>query len=139
MFESKKTPGKKFGNGFQAKRYDEMHGKGGEAETAVHESKETPEFEAGEHEGMNEGGADHGPATEVHIYHDHENKKHHVHTTHKDGHKHMSEHQTPEEAHEEGGKLAGISVKKENEQNGEEDDQQGAKSEEDGFEMPPLV
>ena len=50
-FESKVTPGKKFGNGFKQKHYDEMHGKGGEMESAMHEAKETPEFEAGEHEG----------------------------------------------------------------------------------------
>ncbi len=75
----------------------------------------------------------------MHIEHDHEGGKHHVKSKHKDGHTHLSEHQTPEEAHEEGGKLSGISVKKENETKGEEDGQQGAHSEEDGFQMPPLV
>ena len=146
-FESKVTPGKKFGNGFKQKKYDEMHGKGGAMETAVHESNESPEFEKGEQEGAkepNEGGghpvvAEHGKAVEVHIHHDHTKGKHHVHTKHEDGHTNMSEHQTPEEAHSEGGKLAGVSVKDENEAEGNEDGQQGAHSEEDGFEMPPLV
>ena len=146
-FESKVTPGKKFGNGFKQKKYDEMHGKGGAMESAVHEASESPEFEKGEQEGAQEPSegnghpvtSAHGPAVEVHIHHDHEGKKHHVQSKHKDGHTHLSEHQTPEEAHSEGGKLAGVSVKDENEAEGNEDGQQGAHSEEDGFEMPPLV
>lgn len=143
MFESKVTPGKKFGNGFKQKHYDEMHGK--EDSEAAHEVNETPEFEAGEQEGAEEGQdvhpvvAQHGPATEVHTQHDHVNKRHHVHTKHEDGHENHSDHQSAEEAHEEGGKLAGISVKRENEEKGQEDGQQGAHSEEDGFQMPPLV
>jgi hypothetical protein len=142
MYESKVTPGKKFGNGFQGKHYDEMHAKPSEA---AHEVAETPEFEAGEQEGAKEGGdvhpvaAQHGPATEVHTMHDHANNKHHVHSKHADGHENHSDHQSAEEAHEEGGKLAGISVKRENEEKGEEDGQQGSHSAEDGFEMPPLV
>ena len=51
-FESKKTPGKKFGSIFQQKHYDENHSEDGmHSESPEHEKAETPEFEAGEQEG----------------------------------------------------------------------------------------
>ena len=144
--------GKKKGSAYVGKRYDEMHGKNAVSEATdntQHEAAETPEFEAGEQEGMNEPkeGAEethpvvaaHGKAVHVHIHHDHAANKHHVESDHEDGHKNMTEHQSPQEAHEEGGRLAGVSVQKENKAKGVQDAQQGAKSEEDGFEMPPLV
>jgi len=149
MYESTTKPGKKFGNIYQGRKFDEMHGKGDNAVKSavsdVHESNESPEFEAGEQEGAKEGGdvhpvvAQHGPATEVHHLHDHANNKHHVHSKHADGHEEHSDHESTQEAHEQGGKLAGVSVKDENEAKGEEDRQQGAHSEEDNFMMPPLV
>lgn len=43
---------------------------------------------------------EHGPASEVHIQHDHETGQHHVHTIHADGHEHHSEHGSADEAHE---------------------------------------
>lgn len=56
MYESKKTPGKKFGSIFAGKHYDENHSEDGmHSESPEHEAKETPEFEAGENEGAKEG------------------------------------------------------------------------------------
>jgi hypothetical protein len=133
-FETKDKQ-RKFGSAYRAKKYDEMH------TSPEHEQKETPEFEAGEQEGKKETGeqhpvvAAHGPAHSVHIKHDHTANKHHVHSTHEDGHENMSEHQSAEEAHEEGGRLANVSLK----QDGEAGDQQGAQSEQMGYEMPPIV
>src|ERR1035438_804466 len=55
MYESKKTPGKKFGSSFAGKHYDENHSQDGmHSESPEHEAKETPEFEAGEQEGAKE-------------------------------------------------------------------------------------
>lgn len=51
--------------------------------------------------------AEHGPAHEVHMMHDHEGGRHHVMSMHPDGHQHESEHGSVEEAHEHGKKLAG--------------------------------
>lgn len=48
----------------------------------------------------------HGAATEVHVQHDHEGGKHHVHSVHPDGHEHHSEHGSAEEAHDHGKSLA---------------------------------
>lgn len=154
---------KRFGSAFAAKRYDSAHTEEPSNEKDAkkklghvleskesdlkHEAEETPEFEAGEHEGAQEGAeeqhpvvAEHGPATDVHIKH-HANGKHTVTSHHEDGHVNTSEHEDAKTAHEEGGKLANISLKK----SGEQEDQQLAASEggnestPDGFEMPPLV
>lgn len=137
MYESKHSPGKKFGNAFQGKHYDEMHAPAekepsGKMESAIEDNKETEKQEGMEGHPVV---AAHGKATEVHIHHDHAAGKHHVHSKHEDGHNNLSEHESPEEAHEEGGKLSGVDVKKEN----PEEAQQGAQSEEDGFEMPDLA
>ena len=103
MFSSK--DGKKFGSAFVAKRRDSEHDKmaqdimGGDK----HEAAETPEFEKGEQEGMNEApeqvAKEHGPATTIHVSHDHKKNKHHVVSTHADGHVHTSDHATAGEAH----------------------------------------
>lgn len=50
--------------------------------------------------------AEHGPAHEVHITHDHAAGMHHVHSMHPDGHEHHSDHGSAEEAHEHAKKLA---------------------------------
>ena len=168
MFESKKTPGKKFGSSFAGKRYDQDHSsdgmhKMGEEETKeprVQNEHETPEEDKAESrtdeegEGTNpdadeQGEADmhpvvaeHGKAHTVHIKH-HEGGKSHVMSHHPDGHTNMSEHEKPEDAHMEGRKLAGVPA---DGQALEHDSpyhqgkaQAGASSEEDGFEMPDLV
>lgn len=69
---------------------------------------ETSDDESGSY-GMDEGGEDpmaHGPASEVHITHDHEGGMHHVHAVHADGTESHSDHGSVEEAHEHGKKLA---------------------------------
>lgn len=128
---------KKFGSAFKTKRYDEFH-----APSAEHEKSESPVFEAAEKEGQdeqqqNEGHenpqevvAEHGPAHSVHIHHDHENKKHKVVSHHADGHMHESEHGTPDEAHEHGKQLSKSDMEE------AQSAEQGARSEENGFEQP---
>lgn len=64
--------------------------------------------------------AQHGPAQEVHISHDHEAGRHHV-ESHHGGHVHQSEHGSAEEAHEHGKKAAGIQSEEGN-QKPEEDE-----------------
>lgn len=141
---------KSFGSGFAARRYDEVHAKdekpeaGSQVDHAMHQVNEPvePKKEM-EHEGeeeMHPVVKEHGAAHTVHIHHDKATGKHHVKSEHEDGHINDSDHETPEEAHEQGGKLANVSLKK----TGEAGDQQGAASEGDndnmdGFEMPQLV
>ena len=64
--------------------------------------------------------AEHGPANEVHIMHDHEGGMHSVHSMHPDGHEHHSEHGSVEEAHEHGKKLAGAGMEEHGEPDGDE-------------------
>lgn len=72
----------------------------------------------------NEDGAmiaqEHGPASEVHMMHDHEGGMHSVHSLHPDGHEHHSEHGSAEEAHEHGKKLAGGGMEQHHEPEGDE-------------------
>lgn len=101
----KNAEGKHFSSKFRMARHEAAH------KADQHEANETPEFEAGEQEGAEEGQepgegediqsivAQHGPAEEVHIEHDHAAGKHKV-TSHHGGHKHVAEHATAEEAHE---------------------------------------
>jgi hypothetical protein len=130
MFEAK--DGKKFGNAFRQKKYDSMHAaKEAPAAEPVEEKHEEEENKEGQHPVVQA----HGKAASVHITHDHEAGKHHVHSHHSDGHENLSEHGSAQEAHEEGGKLAGVDAKEEN----PDEAQQGALSEEDGFQMPDLA
>lgn len=50
--------------------------------------------------------AEHGPAVEVNVKHEHEAGKHHVHSSHADGHTTESEHASAEEAHDHGKALS---------------------------------
>lgn len=50
--------------------------------------------------------AEHGPAVEVTVTHDHDAGKHHVHSSHSDGHSTESDHPSAEEAHDHGKALA---------------------------------
>lgn len=150
---------KKFGSAFVAKRYDEAHSeepsdeKGAKKKLGnvledrkndlaeeVGEKNDSPKEEQGEGE-THPVVSEHGPATDVHIHHDHKNNKHTVTSHHEDGHTNVSDHEDAQTAHQEGGKLANVSLKK----SGEAEDQQLAESEggndsvPDGFEMPPLV
>ena len=157
MFESKKTPGKRFGSIFQQKHYDENHTEDGmHSESPEHEAHETPEFEAGEQEGATEHKAEgeeqhegeehpvvseHGKAHKIVISHDEKSGRHVVTSHHHDGHVHTAAHEEAHKAHEEGRRLAGAvePAEKEGEWNTKGKAQQGAPSEEDGFEMPDLA
>lgn len=70
--------------------------------------------EGGEEDGTSVA-AEHGPAHEVHVTHDHEAGAHHVHSIHPDGHEHHSDHDSVEEAHEHGKKLAGADAEENDE------------------------
>jgi hypothetical protein len=68
----------------------------------------------------------------VHIAHDHKAKKHHVISTHADGHVHESEHASAKEAHDAASALAG----------GEQQPAEASAApapEADGFSMPKLA
>ncbi len=65
-----------------------------------------PEMEGAEPEDGAQIAEQHGPATEVHVMHEHEMGAHHVSSTHPDGHQHTSDHGSVEEAHEHAKKLA---------------------------------
>lgn len=148
MFESKRTPGKKFGSAMVGKRYDAA-GEEPKAESVQAMGKPDMNKNSGAPKGGNavdqavdntempdlkQVAAEHGPAHTVHIKHDHAANKHHTTSHHDDGHVNESDHQTAEEAHEAGGNLANVDMKKSDEAG----EQQGAASESDGFEMPDL-
>lgn len=78
--------------------------------------------EGGEGEDGSQVAAEHGPATEVHVMHNHEAGEHHVSSTHPDGHQHKSMHGSVDEAHEHGKKLAGGDGGEEHEGMDDEDD-----------------
>lgn len=56
----------------------------------------------------------HGPAVQVSVEHEHEMGVHHVSSQHPDGHQHHSDHNSAEEAHEHGKKLAGLGASADN-------------------------
>lgn len=64
----------------------------------------------------------HGPATEVHMMHEHEMGAHHVQSAHPDGHMHESDHESAEAAHEHGKKLAGVGGDRASDHDGPEGD-----------------
>ena len=148
--------GKSFGSAYVAKRHDQEHDKADQmsksvmGDTPAHEEKETPEFEKGEQEGqtekpeqegMNESpeqvAQEHGPATTVHVAHDHKAGKHHVTSTHPDGHVHTSDHATAEEAHHAAGALSNGDQASAG--NPEAQGMAPAAPESDGFSMPRLA
>ena len=142
MFKSK--DGKSFGSSYVAKRRDSEHDKMAQSvmgDSPEHEAAETPEFEKGEQEGMKEAPeqekpeqvvAKHGPANTVHVTHDRKAKKHHVVSTHADGHVHSSDHGSASEAHSHAAALAN---------SGDQPSAEGAPEapEADGFQMPKLA
>jgi hypothetical protein len=54
--------------------------------------------------------AEHGPATDISMQHDHEGGLHTVHAKHPDGHEHDSEHGSAGEAHQFAGDCAGCGM-----------------------------
>ena len=142
MYTTKK--GKRFGSAFVGKKHDAMDAM---KESPEHEAKETPEFEAGEKEGMKEAKAGsenapegvvakHGKAVSVHVKHDHTANKHHVTSTHADGHVNESDHMSASEAHDAAQKRAGGDSPVEESDMPSEDE---SAPEADGFKMPRLA
>jgi hypothetical protein len=132
-YQSTTDPSRKFGSAFRGKRFDSYHG------------GEQPEVES-KSQDAGSSAADvakaHSPVTSVHFVHDHAGNKHTVNMTHEDGSSTATEHGSAKEAHdsaaqlalEEGGKEQATDVKKR-----EHPDQQGAESEERGYQMPDLM
>jgi hypothetical protein len=156
MFESKKTPGKKFGSSFAGKNYDEKHSSDGMHKLGgAEEDKESPAMEEEEQkqgeeqpDEENEGTVhpvvqEHGPAHTVTIHHDADAGRHTVVSHHKTGHMHTAVHEDAGKAHEEGKKLAGVpadgQAKDHDSPYHQGKDQAGASSENDSFVMPDLV
>jgi len=146
---------KKFGSAYVGKRYDENHkeaateepvdekdtkkklgkvlsDKSGELAEEMGEKQDNPQEEEQEHPVV----AQHGKAKSVHINHDHAANRHHVTSVHEDGHTNESDHESAEDAHGEGRKLAGLSAGPEAES--EPTPGEGGGMEEDGFDMPSL-
>jgi len=162
MYESKRTPGKKFGSIMVGKKYDENHSDDGmhsEGKEEMHAEKpaigeEREEMNEGENEKEAEEKngeeqhpvvAEHGAAHKIVIHHDEKTGRHTVTSHHKDGHMNTSVHEHAHKAHDEARQLANVppAGKEENEEKdgfGHSDKgQQGSPSEEDNFVMPNLV
>lgn len=103
---AKNAEGKHFSSKFKMNRHAKAHAK--DAMPQMHNDNEDTQNENGPDEGdINDVVAQHGPAQEINIHHDHEAGKHKVTSSH-DGHTHESEHGTAEEAHEHAKVAAGI-------------------------------
>jgi hypothetical protein len=124
MYESKREPGRKFGSAFVGKRFDSFAGDAQPGEANENEHSEPQKV-----------AAEHGPAHQVIYHHDEEKGEHKVTSFHDDGHMHQSVHSSAGQAYEAGGDLAQASPKRRNPEEG----QQGAESEELGFEAPETV
>jgi len=125
MYESTRTPGKKFGSSFAGRKYDSYSA--GEQPAGNNENEKAEPQENGA------SAADvvkaHGPASEVRYTHDHESGQHTVESDHEDGHKTSKAYHSPAEAYQQGGELAAADVKRM-----DHPDQQGAKGEEENWE-----
>lgn len=148
----------KFGNRMKANRYDRAHegdSKSEKPETmgrdAAIDGEKGPRSEANEveakpsHEEIKGVVAEHGPAHEVHVAHDHAGKRSHVHSVHEDGMEHHADHEGDghvEAAHEHAGHAAGV-TEGEQEEDGEGEYPEKHKSatadhEEDDYSVPGL-
>jgi hypothetical protein len=140
MYESKRTPGKKFGSIFAGKKYDEDHTEDGmhtEGKETEHEEEpkitsERDQFNGDKKQGeeqltdpdeTKEPGEEthpvveaHGPAHKVTVQHDHKAGRHTTTSHHPDGHMNTSTHEAAAEAHEEARKLAGAPKTDKNEE-----------------------
>jgi hypothetical protein len=133
MYESKREPGRKFGSAWRGARFDSY------AAGVQPEAEATPQEKGSSSADV---AKSHSPVTNVNFVHDHAGNKHKVTYTHEDGNTHETEHGSAKEAHdsaaqlalEAGGEDQATDVKKR-----EHPDQQGAESEERGYEMPPLI
>lgn len=156
MYESKTTPGKKFGSSFAGRKFDSYHA--GEQpkvsadpatprkEDAEPKDASVPKTEAAVHSDAptnpQETVQAHGPAHEVSYTHNHATGEHTVSTEHPDGFKYQKVHSSTSDAFgdgkalafEQGGDEWATSPKKR-----EHPDQQGAESEEKNYEQPDLA
>ena len=115
------SDGKKFTNRPQMKQHERSIGQmsakseAGGAGTQQMDPLQQPGQEQGS-EDPSQVAAEHGPAQEVHMMHDHEGGQHHVMSMHPDGHQHESHHGSVEEAHEHAKKLAGAGAMEEHQE-----------------------
>ena len=143
-FESTREPGKKFGSIYKQRRFDGYSGSpqpGSENENEhaepQHKGEKDEQIAAPKaaSESADEIRNTHGLAHSITYVHDHEGGSHKVRSMHEDGSMQESTHGSPKEAIEHGSRLAwDSSAKKENKY-----PQDGAESEEKGFEAPGLV
>lgn len=115
--------GKKFGSAYVAKRYESYHGEPQPGEVNDNEHAEPKNLS---------GDMDH-PHTVIYS-HDHDNGNHKVTKHYPDGSSTESNHSSAAEAYEAGGEKQATNVKREDHPH-----QQGAKSEEENWEMPDLT
>ena len=133
MYQSNTDPSRKFGSAFVGKRFDAYHD--GAQPGATNENEHSEPQEKGSSAGDVAKAT--SPATSFHFVHDHAGNKHTVTSTHEDGTSNVVEHGSAKEAHdsaaqlalEAGGENQATDVKKR-----EHPDQQGAESEERGYE-----
>jgi hypothetical protein len=133
MYQSNTDPSRKFGSAFRGQRFDAYHS------TDQPEVESTPKEEGSSEADVSKATS---PATSFHFVHDHAGNKHTVTSTREDGTSERVEHGSAKEAHdsaaqlalEAGGEEQASDVKKR-----EHPDQQGAESEERGYEMPDLA
>ena len=132
-YQSNTDPSRSFGSAFRGKRFDAYHS------TSQPEVESTPKVEGSTSADVEKATS---PATSFHFVHDHAGNKHTVTSTHEDGTSNVVEHGSAKEAHdsaaqlalEAGGENQATDVKKR-----EHPDQQGAESEERGYEQPDLA
>jgi hypothetical protein len=135
-----KTSDRKFGSVWRQRKFDEYHAgeqpSGNESNqkaTPTHHGEEKDEQTVAP-KAAADVAKEHGAATSVHYEHDHEGGNHTVTSTHEDGHTHEAAYKSPAEAYQAGGELSATDVKRR-----EHPDQQGAESEERGYEQPDLA
>jgi len=149
---------KKFGSAYAAKRYDSYHAEAQPGETNENEHAETkrpreldvepkdasvPKNEHAEDASVSTPEAvvqSHGPAHTVHI--EHSDVDHKVTSKHDDGFEHVMSHGSVREAHDSASKLAleagGVDQNRDVKKT-DHPPQQGAKSEQENWEIPDLV
>lgn len=148
----KSADGKRTGNRMQMKRYDKAHAEPEKkSETEPKEEHEEPEMkpmgeeQAEEQPGMHEEikgiVAQHGPAHQIHMAHDHQNMKSEVHSMHESGHQHraMQEGEKHKEmAHEHAKIAAGMPPDEEKEEQGEYPEEHQSETPSDDYNPEPL-
>ena len=107
-----------------------------EAKPAANRSEAQSPEPAGQ-EGQAAGlAAQHGPASEVHITHDHANGRHHVASTHADGFVNHSDHAPADEAHFAGAAAGGVNPEGNYPENHEQPE--GEEPDADDYDVTPL-